>query len=37
MSKNKVQDLVRIHCKLYQGGANNPYNPEGKTGDEYTQ
>ena len=37
MSKNKVQDLVKIHCKLYQGGANNPYNPEGKTGDEYTQ
>lgn len=37
MSKNKVQDLVRIHCKLYQGGADNPFNPEDKKGSEYKQ
>ena len=37
MSKNKVQDLVKMHCKLYKGGANNTYNPEGKTGKEYTK
>lgn len=37
MSKNKVQDLVKIHCKLYKGGADNPYSPDGKSGEEYAQ
>ena len=37
MSKSNVQDILKSLCKLYKGGAHNPYNTDGKTGEEYAK